>query len=81
MLKERELAREPDDDGTCLRRANRLGPDEHDTPELLLERLDALAHGRRRDVEAAGGGIQRPFVKDNRDRLGEFRRYPHSKSG
>ena len=36
----------------------RTGPAHEDLPAPLLERLDALAHRRRRDVELPRGGVE-----------------------
>nr|BFF10541.1 hypothetical protein GCM10025699_18440 [Microbacterium flavescens] len=81
VLEQRRLAGQPDDRGTRLGRTSRLGSHQDDAAELLLERLDALAHGRRRDVQAAGRRIQGPFVHHGGDGLGEFERDSHQQSG
>ena len=63
------------------RRTGGLGAHEQDAPQLLLQRLDPLTHGRRRDVEATGGGIERALVDHGGDGLGQLERNPHRESG
>ena len=77
VLEQRGLAREPHDRRARLGRPRRLGAHQHHAAELLLERLDALADGRRGDVQPAGRGIQCALVHDDGDGLGEFERDAH----
>ena len=79
VLEERDLAGEPDDRGAGLGRPRGLGAHQHDLAELLLERFDALADGRGRHVQAAGRGIQRAFIEDSAQRLGQLDRNTHDK--
>ncbi len=74
VLEQRDLAGEPDDRRARLGRPHRLGAHQHHPAELLLERLDALAHGRGGDVQAPGGGIQGALVDDGGDGLGQLDR-------
>ena len=77
VLEQRDLTGEPDDRCARLGRPYRLGAHQHHPAELLLERLDALAHGRRGEVQAAGRGIQRSLVDDGGDGLGQLDRDAH----
>lgn len=68
MLEQGELASQADDRGTRLGGADRLrAHDEHPT-ESLLELLEALRHGRRRDAELGGGRLERAGVDHGGER-------------
>ena len=73
VLEQRELPREPHDRLARLGRARGLRPHDQHATDLLLERLDALAHRRRRDVQPPRGGLERALVDDGGDGGGEFR--------
>ena len=68
QLQQRNLAREPSQRLTRLRRPRGLASHHHDLTEPALQCLDPLAHRRRRDVQPSGSRVdsvpsarRRPF--------------------
>jgi hypothetical protein len=53
-----DLSRGPQEHLACGGRAHRPAPDEQDLPRRRLERPQPLAHGGRRHVQDAGGGVE-----------------------
>jgi hypothetical protein len=77
VFEQRRLTREADDRRARLGGAHRLRAHEHQPTELLLERLDPLAHGGGRDVQPPGSSIQRALVHDDGHGLREFEGNSH----
>jgi hypothetical protein len=57
-----------------------LGAGDQSLPELLLQELDALTHGRRGQVEASRGSIQGALVDDGGQGVRETRIDHHEHS-
>lgn len=67
-LEEGDVAREPHEDLARLGGPHGLRALDEHAAELRLERLDALAHGGRRDVEGACGRVEGARVDDGAER-------------
>ncbi|GMA90280.1 hypothetical protein GCM10025869_08090 [Homoserinibacter gongjuensis] len=67
-LEQGDLARESQQHLARLGGAHRLGALDEHAPELLLERLDALAHRRRRHAQRCRGGVEGARVDDRAER-------------
>jgi hypothetical protein len=67
-LEQGDLAREPQQHLARLGGAHRLGALDEHAPELLLERLDALAHGGRRHAQRRRSGVEGARVDDRAER-------------
>ncbi len=72
VLEQSYLAGQADDGLPRLGQLRGLRTHDQDPTELLLQRLQALTHRRRRDLQSPGSGVERALVDDRGERGGEF---------
>ena len=77
-FEQRDLAGQAQQRAPGVGRPARLDPADQHLPDVLLERLDPLAHGRRRHVQRPGGRVEAALLHDGgqrRELLGVQRRH------